>query len=110
MVATRRRYARIRTCARRRGVVRAWHVYSNADDAVVQARREAVDAAVERVAAYLDALREAGVSTTSSSRFAAYALVALAVALCRDAALEENLPGSKVEGLVALAWDLCGLS
>ena len=52
------------------GVVRAWHVYSNADEAVVRARREAVDAAVDRVAAYLDGLRASGVSTISSSRFA----------------------------------------
>ena len=46
---------------RERGVVRAWHVYSNADEAVVRARREAVDAAVDRVTAYLDALRNASV-------------------------------------------------
>ena len=95
---------------RDRGVVRAWHVYSNADEAVVKARREAVDAAVDRVAAYLDALREQRVTAISSSRFAAYALVALVVALGRDAALEENLAGAKIEGLVSLAWELCGLS
>jgi AcrR family transcriptional regulator len=95
---------------RQRGVVRAWHVYSNADEVVVQARRAAVDAAVDRVATYLEALREAGVTTISSSRFAAYALVALVVALGRDAALEEHVAGAKVEGLVSLAWELCGLS
>jgi len=95
---------------RERGVVRAWHVYSNADEAVVNARREAVDAAVDRVAAYLETLRTAGITTISSSRFAAYALVALVVALGRDAAVEENLAGAKVEGLIALAWELCGLS
>jgi len=95
---------------RQRGVVRAWHVYSNADEAVVNARREAVDAAVDRVAAYLEALRERRVVAISSPRFAAYALVALVVALCRDAALEENVAAAKVEGLVSLAWELCGLS
>ena len=93
-----------------RGVVRAWHVYSNADEAVVKARREAVDAAVDRVTAYLDALREHGVTTISSSRFAAYALVALVVALGRDAAHEEQVAPAKIEGLVMLAWELCGLS
>ncbi|HEY0613694.1 MAG TPA: TetR/AcrR family transcriptional regulator [Candidatus Elarobacter sp.] len=95
---------------RRRGVVRAWHVYSNADEAVLKARRDAVDAAVERVAAHLDGLRAGGLTSITSSRFAAYALVALVVALGRDAALEENLAEAKVDGLVALAWELCGLS
>lgn len=94
----------------RRGVVRAWHVYSNSDEVVVKARREAVDAAVDRVAAYLDALRAQGVTSIASSRFAAYALVALAIALGRDAALEDSLAAAKVEGLVSLAWELCGLS
>ena len=95
--------------ARERGVVRAWHVYSNSDEAVVKARREAVDAAVDRVAAYLEALREQRIVSISSSRFAAYALVALVVALGRDAAVEENVAAAKVEGLVSLAWELCGL-
>jgi hypothetical protein len=85
-------------------------VYSNADETVVKARREAVDAAVDRVAAYLEALRDAGVTSISSTRFAAYALVALVIALGRDAALEENLAAAKVEGLVSLGWELCGLA
>jgi AcrR family transcriptional regulator len=93
-----------------RGVVRAWHVYSNADEVVLNARRAAVDAAVERVTAYLDALRTEGVVAISSSRFAAYALVALVVALGRDAAVEESVAAAKVEGLVSLAWELCGLN
>ncbi|HEX3549436.1 MAG TPA: TetR/AcrR family transcriptional regulator [Candidatus Elarobacter sp.] len=93
----------------RRGVVRAWHVYSNADDAVVKARRAAVDAAVDCVAAYLDALTAAGVVSIASPRFAAYALVALGIALGRDAAIEDDMAAEKVEGLIALAWDLCGL-
>jgi AcrR family transcriptional regulator len=95
---------------RERGVVRAWHVYSNSDEAVVKARREAVDAAVDRVATYLDALRAERVTAISSTRFAAYALVALVIALGRDAAVEENVAAAKVEGLVSLAWELCGLS
>jgi len=94
----------------RRGVVRAWHVYSNADDAVVKARRAAVDSAVERVAAHLEALRAAGVATTPPGRFAAYALVALAVSLGRDAAMDDDMAADQVEGIVALAIDLCGLA
>ncbi|HEY0380671.1 MAG TPA: TetR/AcrR family transcriptional regulator [Candidatus Elarobacter sp.] len=94
---------------RERGVVRAWHVYSNADEVVVRARSDAVDAAVDRVAAYLEGLREAGVSIISSTRFAAYALVAIVVALGRDAALEGNLAEADVAGLVTLAYELCGL-
>ncbi len=94
----------------RRGVVRAWHVYSNADDAVVKARRRAVDTAVDQVAAYLESLRASGVATVASPRFAAYALVALAVALGRDAALDDDMAAEQVEGIVALALDLCGLA
>jgi AcrR family transcriptional regulator len=94
---------------RQPGVVRAWHVYSNADDAVVRARRDAVDAAVDQLTAYLDALRAAGVISISSARFAAYALVALVVALGRDAALEDDVGPAKLDGLTALAHELCGL-
>jgi AcrR family transcriptional regulator len=95
---------------RERGVVRAWHVYSNADDAVLGARRTAVDAAVDAVTAYLERLREAGVTKGASPRFAAYALVALVVALGRDSALDGELPAAQIDGLVALAHDLCGLA
>jgi AcrR family transcriptional regulator len=95
---------------RDRGLVRAWHVYSNADDTVLKARSEAVDAAVDTVTAYLDALRQARISSISSARFSAYALVALVVALGRDCALEGTLPSGKVEGVVAMAADLCGLA
>jgi AcrR family transcriptional regulator len=94
---------------RERGVVRAWHVYSNADDAVLTARRTAVDAAVQTVAAYLDRLRAAGVTNANTTRFAAYALIALVVALGRDSALDGELPAAKTDGLIALATDLCGL-
>jgi hypothetical protein len=76
---------------------------------VVRARREAVDTAVDRVTAYLDMLRAAGVSAISSSRFAAYALVALVVALGRDAALDGDVRDADVAGLITLAHELCGL-
>ena len=95
---------------RDRGLVRAWHVYSNLDDAVLAARREAVDAAVDRVTAYLEGLRAAKISSIASARFSAYALVAIVVALGRDCALDGTLPEAKVEGLVALGADLCGLA
>ncbi len=94
---------------RQPGVVRAWHVYSNSDDAVLRARREAVDAAVDQLTTYLDALRAAGVTSISSSRFAAYALVALVIALGRDAALEDSIGPATLDGLIALAHELCGL-
>lgn len=94
---------------RDRGLVRAWHVYSNADETVLQARRETVDAAVEAVAAYLQGLHVAGVSALAHPRFAAYGLVALVVALGRDAAVEGSLPEAKIDGIVAVAIDLCGL-
>lgn len=93
-----------------RGLVRAWHVYSNADDVVLEARRDAMDNAVGTLAAYLDALGVAGVAKPSQPRFAAYALVALVVALGRDAALEGALPEHKVAGLSELAWELAGLA
>lgn len=96
--------------ARLRGVVRAWHIYSNADAVVLKARREAVDAAVDRVTAFLDALHAAGLTSASATRFAAYALVALIVALGRDAAVEENAASAKIDGLTTLAWELCGLN
>ena len=93
-----------------RGLVRAWHVYSNADDVVLAARREAMDRAVATIAAYLEALRAAGVAAPSQPQFAAYALVALVVAVGRDAALEGALPEHKIAGLSELAWDLAGLA
>ena len=95
---------------RDRGLVRAWHVFSNADEAVLAARRDAVDAAVEGVAAYLEGLRVAGIGEVRNPRFAAYGLVSLVVALARDAALDGTLPASKIDGLTEVALDLCGLA
>jgi AcrR family transcriptional regulator len=98
------------TARRRRGVVRAWHIYSNADEAVVRARTEAVDGAVGTVTAYLERLRSAGVTALSSPSFAAYALVALVVALGRDTALDGFVSIAKVDGIIVLAHELCGLA
>jgi AcrR family transcriptional regulator len=95
---------------RRRGALRAWHIYSNADEAVRRARTDTVDGAVAALAAYLEQLRSAGVSALSSPRFAAYALVALVVALGRDTALEGPVSAAKVDGIIVLAYELCGLS
>lgn len=92
-----------------RGLVRAWYVFSNADETVARARTTAVDAAVDTVAAYLRALTASGIATISSSRFAAYALVAIVVALARDAAIEGTISAGTLDGLVGLAIDLCGL-
>ncbi len=95
---------------RRRGVVRAWHIYSNADEAVARARSETVDRAVAAVATYLDRLHAAGLTAFPSPSFAAYALVALVVALGRDTALEGAISAAKLDGLIALAHELCGLA
>ncbi len=97
------------TALAERGIVRAWHVFSNADEAVLAARRDAVDAAVEAVAAYLEGLRVAGVTAYTSPRFAAYGLVALVVALGRDVAFDGAINEDKVAGLSAVALELCGL-
>jgi AcrR family transcriptional regulator len=98
------------TARLRRGVVRAWHIYSNADQAVVRARSEAVANAVNAVTAYLERLEAAHVTSLSSPSFAAYALVALVVALGRDIALEGAVSDAKVDGLIVLAHELCGFS
>jgi AcrR family transcriptional regulator len=95
---------------RDRGLVRAWHVYSNADDAVVASRRKAVETADDVVTSYLEALNAAKITTIASPRFAAYALVALVVAVGRDCALENAFSQAKLEGIIALAHDLTGLA
>ena len=92
------------------GLVRAWHVYSNADDAVVASRRQAVEAADDIVTAYLERLNGAKITTIVSPRFAAYALVALVVAIGRDCALESAFSATKLDGLITLAYDLTGLT
>lgn len=92
-----------------RGLVRAWHVYSNADDTVMRAREELVATAVDGVSAYLEGLKVAGLSSISSPRFAAYGLVALVVALGRDTAFDGVLNEGKLAGISAVALELCGL-
>lgn len=93
-----------------RGLVRAWHVYSNADDAVVVARRHAVEAADDTVTEYLERLNAEKITAIASPRFTAYALVALVVAIGRDCALQGAVSDAKLDGLVVLANDLTGLS
>ena len=100
----------VETSLRERGLVRAWHVYSNADDAVVAARRKAVETADDVVTDYLNRLNAAKITTIASPRFAAYALVALVVAVGRDCALENAFSGQKLDGIIALAHDLTGLT
>ena len=95
---------------RERGIVRAWHVYSNADDAVVEARRTAVDDAITTLAVYLQALDAAGIANVSSPQFAAYALAALLIAMARDFALQGEEQTPKVDDMVALCYELSGLS
>ena len=98
------------TAVRERGIVRAWHVFSNADEAVVRARSEAVENAIDIVAAYLEGLRVAGIARPTSARATAYGLVALVVALGRDAAIDGDLSDAKIEAVTQAAHDLCGLT
>jgi AcrR family transcriptional regulator len=98
------------TAIRERGLVRAWHVYSNADDAVVEARRKSVDEVVDCVAKHLEALDLSEIARVASPQFAAYALVALVIALARDCALQGESQAPRVDELVTLSYELCGLS
>jgi AcrR family transcriptional regulator len=98
------------TAHREHGLVRAWHMYSNADDAVVRSRQESVEAAADGIAAYLEGLRAAGLSEIGAPRFAAYAIAALVVALGRDVAIERAIDEAKLSGLTAIALELCDLS
>lgn len=100
----------VETALNERGLVRAWHVYSNADDAVVAARRTAVESADDIVTDYLLRMKAAGITMITSPRFAAYALVALVVAVGRDCALESAFGSEKLDGIIALAHDLTGLA
>lgn len=95
---------------RDRGLLRAWHVYSNADDEVLRARRDAVDAAVDALCAYLDGLNVAGVAKVAEPRHAAYALVALVVAFTRDIAFDGTFSDEHLAGLTQTAYALCGLT
>ncbi|BDE06879.1 TetR family transcriptional regulator [Vulcanimicrobium alpinum] len=95
---------------RDRGLVRAWHIYSNSDDDVLAARRTAIDAAHDALTGHLERLHAAGIATIASPGFTAYALVALVVAMGRDCAIEGTFPIEKLDGLVALATDLTGLA
>ncbi len=95
---------------RERGLVRAWHVYSNADGAVAEARRKAVDDVVDCVAKHLTALDAAQLAKIASPQFAAYALVALLIALARDCAMQGEGEARRIDELVNLSYDLCGLS
>ncbi len=95
---------------RERGLVRAWHVYSNADDAVVEARRTAVDDVVDCVAKHLAALDASAIARIASPEFAAYALVALVIALARDCAMRGEAQTPRIDELVSLSYELCGLS
>lgn len=95
---------------RERGLVRAWHVYSNADDVVVEARRKAVDEVVTCVSKRFAAIDAAGIARIPSPEFAAYAVVALVIALARDCALEGETQASKIDELIRVADELAGLN
>lgn len=94
-----------------KGVVRAWNVYSNADDAVAASRTEAVDAANASLAGWLRRLREAHISDASvDPDFAAYGVTALVLTLARDCALNPESAAERVDGIVTLCEELCGVA
>jgi AcrR family transcriptional regulator len=92
----------------RPGLFRAWLVTSNHDTAVVAERQKISEASVEKLAAYLGRLREAGLATTSQS-FSAYAIIALIGAAAREAAIDATFSDAKYDGVVSIVLDLAGL-
>jgi AcrR family transcriptional regulator len=91
------------------GLIRAWHVASNQDAALVTERQARFDAAVKSFAQYIDKLNAAGLTSVKSPTFNAYALVALCTAIVRECAVEKEFVPAKVQGLVSVIVDLVGL-
>ncbi len=92
----------------RRGVIRAWHVASNADAALILERQQRFDAAVTAYATYIEALNAAGITSVRSPAFNAYALVALLTAIVRECAVEPAFVPAKIVGLRDVIFDLFG--
>ncbi len=92
----------------RPGLFRAWLVTSNHDSAVVAARQKRNDEVVERIGAYLERLRAAGVATRHAS-FSGYAIVALVGAAAREAAIDMTFSEAKYDGIISVVLELVGL-
>jgi AcrR family transcriptional regulator len=91
------------------GLIRAWHVASNQDSALVAERQARFDASVKSFAQYIEKLNAAGLTTVKSPAFNAYALVALCTAIVRECAVETVFVPAKTAGLLAVIVDLLGL-
>jgi AcrR family transcriptional regulator len=90
------------------GLVRAWHIASNVDAAVVAERQARFDRDVESFVAYMKRLKDAGLGEVSSPQFNAYALVALITAVVRECAVEKTFNEDKLAGIVEVVTDLMG--
>jgi AcrR family transcriptional regulator len=91
------------------GLIRAWHVASNQDSALVTERQARFDASVASFARYIERLNAAGVTHVKSPTFNAYALVALCTAIVRECAVERSFAPAKIAGLSEVIVDLAGL-
>jgi len=91
------------------GLLRAWHVASNQDAAVVTERQARFDAMVDGFTEYIDRLAAAGIAKASAPRFNAYALVALINAVVRECAVERTFTDVKLAGIIEVIVDLFGL-
>lgn len=93
----------------RPGLVRAWHVASNQDAAVVAERQQRFDATVDSFAAYIERLNAAKLARVAAPRFNAYALVALSIAVVRECAVDRSFNEQKLAGILDVIIDLVGL-
>jgi AcrR family transcriptional regulator len=91
------------------GLIRAWHVASNQDSALVAERQARFDAAVKSFEQYIEKLNRAGLTSVKSPAFNAYALVALCTAIVRECAVEKAFVPAKLAGLIEVIVDLLGL-
>lgn len=91
-----------------RGLIRAWHVASNADAALILERQQRFDASVAAFAQYIERLNAAGLTDVRSPAFNAYALEALCTAIVRECAVEPPFVSEKITGLRDVIRDLLG--
>jgi AcrR family transcriptional regulator len=94
----------------RPGLFRAWLVTSNNDWAVVAERQRRTDIMVERIGRYLERMSRAGLSTSAVQPFSAYAIIALADAAAREAAIDKAFSEAKHQGIISVVLDLAGIA
>ncbi len=91
-----------------RGLIRAWHVASNADAALILERQQRFDSSVSGFARYIERLNADRIISVRSPAFNAYALEALCTAIVRECAVESPFIPAKVAGLRDVILDLLG--